>query len=140
MQMKILLKDPLFREYYLKVPRFPHHIEHPTPWTLWVSRQNKWASKNFAVWKDAFLFARPHIKEWDDFSIVSRIILFTPPPNVRNAYRHLQWCYRCRRPTTFKAYARHHALRNDIHRYFSEWPVCLYCGCREDAEHRMYPG
>lgn len=144
MQMITLLRDPIYRAYFLKAPRFPHPVHHETPWTVWVKRTRNervvWAKKDVPTFREAFTFVKPHIKEWDDFSITSRIISFFPPKNVRHAYRHLQWCYRCRRPTTFKPYARHHALKPEVHRYFADWPVCPYCGCKDDTEHRTYPG
>jgi len=72
---------------------------------------------------------------FEDVAITSRVVGFKPPENLRDHYRAAgyDWCIMCRRPTHFKAMRRHHALRDDLHRYYANHPVCVYCGMREET-------
>lgn len=144
MKMTELLKDPVFRKYFLKSPRFPYPIAQKTPWTVWIHKKSKgrlvWGRIQFTTFKEAFDYVKPRMKDWEDFSITSMVIGFVPPTNVRNAFHESDWCYRCRRPVQMRTYAKHHALKPDIHEYFADWPVCPFCGAREESQFTLVPG
>lgn len=145
MKMTELLKDPTYRKYYLKAPRFPYPIASEKPWTVWIRKPRPngkmtWARVKFATFKEAFNYCKPRMADWDDFSITSMVIGFVPPTSLRNAYELNEWCYRCRRPVEMRAFARHHALKPEIHEYFADWPVCPFCGASEEAQFTLVPG
>lgn len=146
MKMISLLKDPVYRQYFLTNPRIPYKLAAEKPWTIWArTRSSKtgamvWRRIDTATFKDAWQISRKSVSVWDDFSITSRIIGFDPPKNVRNAYELSDWCYRCRRPVEKRAYAKHHALDKDIHKYFAEWAVCPYCGSSGEYQYTLVPG
>lgn len=142
-----LLKDPIYRKYFLKTPKFPYPIAYATPWKLWVHRESRktpsrlaWVGYSFGTFAEAFYYAKPKWKEWEDFSITCTVMGFVPPKNVRNAFELSDWCMRCRRPVEMRAVERHHALRNDIHRYFADWPVCPFCGANSEPNFTLVAG
>lgn len=131
MNMTDLLKDPVYRRYFLTVPRLPYDLAIECPWRVWVLKDGKWLKRDFATFEDSFKFVKPRFRTWEDVSISSRVIGFDPPKNVRHAFNSYDWCKRCRRPSVFKTFKTHHALDNSIHRFFSHIPVCRYCGASE---------
>lgn len=141
--MRELLKDPLYRRYFLTSPKFPFRLALDKPWRVWAivgdTREDPdiWVpdfrKKDFPTFKDAFTFIKPRINKYRDFSITSRVIGFVPPKSVRAQFgEDYDWCIMCRRPTIFEPHTTHHALKDEIHRYFVEWPVCMFCGSREE--------
>lgn len=140
MKMIDLLKDPVFRKYYLRNPKFPYSLANENPWVIWIHRNSKktnrlvWANVRVPTFKDAVAYVKPRMSDWDDFSISSRVIGFDPPSSVRNTFELYDWCIMCRRPSEFRPFERHHALNPAIHKFFSHWPVCVFCGTREDPE------
>lgn len=147
--MRELLRDPVYRRYFLTTPRFPHRIANPKPWRLWVDLgveddegyyTSDFRKKDFATFKEAFNYIKlktdrfkkiPH--QVNDFAISSRVIAFVAPKSVQAPYlEDYQWCIMCRRPTLFEPYDTHHALKNSVHRYFTEIPICMFCGSREN--------
>lgn len=133
-----LLKNPTYRAYFLRQPKLPPKLHHPEPWRVWALRENgKWAGKSLATFPEAFdltkkLIRNPAIK---DAAICSRVIGFRAPEQLVMQYKAegYDWCIMCRRPTHFKAMRRHHALRDDLHKYYASHPVCPYCGIREET-------
>lgn len=147
MKMIDLLKEPEYRKYFLKSPRFPYKLAHPQPWTVWARKPSKknpgrfsWARNDFATFKEAFVYSKTNWNGWDDFSICSRIIGFDPPQSLRNAYELNDWCYRCRRPVVMRTFSKHHALNTDIHEYFVDWPICPFCGSSGEHQYTLVPG
>jgi len=147
MKMIDLLKQPEYRGYFLKSPKFPYPLACPQPWTVWINKESSktagklvWLRKDTVTFRDAVKFVSPRMKEWEDFSITSRIIGFVPPKNLRNSYELSDWCYRCRRPVEFRVFRKHHALRSDMHVYFEDWPVCPFCGSSGEQQYTLVPG
>jgi hypothetical protein len=139
--MNQLLKDPTYRKYFLKTPKFPYDLAYPTPWTVWIHRTSKkdpdklvWARVRFATFAEAIQYVNPRRSQWKDFAVTSTVIGFEPPKIVRNNYLDYDWCYRCRRPVQMRTFERHHAMNPEIHQYFSEWPVCPFCGASDDPK------
>lgn len=144
-----LLKEPVYRKYFLKAPRFPYPIAYPTPWKVWVNRESRkpdkagqlvWVSVSFTTFKEAFDYCKSRMREWEDFSICCTVMGFVPPQIVRNTFELSDWCMRCRRAVDMRAVARHHALRHDIHRFFAEWPVCPFCGASDEPNFTLVRG
>jgi hypothetical protein len=146
MNMRELLKDPLYRRYFLLSPRFPYSLAIDKPWRLWVDlgteNESNFRKKDFETFGEAFNYIKVKTDRFKkipdriaDFAISSRIIGFVAPKSVQAAYlEDYQWCIMCRRPTLFEPYETHHALRQSIHRYFTDVPVCIFCGNREQPQ------
>ncbi|QWT29852.1 hypothetical protein PP631_gp071 [Streptomyces phage KimJongPhill] len=133
-----LLKDPKYKAYFLRPAIIPKGIYHLAPFKVWaLTPAGKWAGTTAVDYREAFgkvkrLLASP---KFVDVSISSRVIGFRGPEELVMDYksRGYDWCIMCRRPVHFAPRRKHHALRDDLHRYFSAFPVCPYCGIREET-------
>jgi len=133
-----LLKDPTYRSYMLRVPKIPKGIYHPAPFRVWgLKVDGKWAGAAKPDFVTAFDLTKRMLRnpDFQDAAISSRVVGFAAPEDLRLKYQAdgYDWCIMCRRPVHFAAKKKHHALRDDLHRYFSHQPVCPYCGIREDT-------
>lgn len=133
-----LLRDPKYKAYFLRAPKLPKNLYHQAPFYVWgLKADGKWAGKAVADFPTAFDAAKKILRApaFVDVSISSRVVGFAAPEDVRLQYKAdgYDWCIMCRRPVHFVAKAKHHALRDDLHRYFSTHPVCPYCGIREET-------
>ena len=134
-----LLRHPEYKRYFLRQPVLPKKLFHPLPWRVWALKNNgKWAGKAVATFPEAFEMTKKILRTpetFKDVAISSRVVGFKPPEALKDHYRAAgyDWCIMCRRPTHFKAMRRHHALRDDLHRYYANHPVCVYCGMREET-------
>jgi hypothetical protein len=157
-KLSSLLEDPAFRRYMKTRPALPANLSSGTPWAVFVRKDNgRWLSGQFAAYEDAWSATIKYMRraDVDDVSLVSRRRLFTPPTRTEEyrvrvrkgsatrvetrtrvvpLLRHLiiypfEWCVRCRRPSSFELFERHHALPRNI-------PVddaalrCVFCGMR----------
>ncbi len=136
--LSTLLKDPKYKAYFRRPAIIPKGIYAPQPFKIWaLTPQGKWAGTTAADYAEAFgkvkrLLASP---KFVDVSISSRLIGFRAPEDLVMDYRSrgYDWCIMCRRPVHFSPRSRHHALRDDLHCYFAAFPVCPYCGIREET-------
>jgi hypothetical protein len=135
-----LLKDPTYRSYFLRAPQLPARLYHQAPYYVWaIKADGKWAGVAVPDFPTAFAKTKAILKatpnRFKDVSISSRVVGFRAPEQLVQAYRAdgYDWCIMCRRPVHFAPKRRHHALRDDLHRYFSHQPVCPYCGIREET-------
>lgn len=137
--MSELLSDPVYKAYILKTPRLPAGCRSATPWRVWGLRDDeKWAGKEFAEYRDAFELVKRMLRDprYLDVAIICKPTEFGPPPEFQ-VPPLMDWCGRCRRPTVFRQFYNHHAMR--------KWPVvseesinrCYYCAARQ-PEHRWY--
>lgn len=133
-----LLADPTYKAYFLRVPRLPQNLYHPAPFRVWgLKNDGKWAGKAVVDFTAGFALAKKILRSPDyrDVSISSRVVGFRAPEQLVTAYKAAgyDWCLMCRRPVHFTPKRRHHALREDLHRYYAHHPVCPYCGIREET-------
>lgn len=133
-----LLKDPVYRAYFVRKPVLPKNLHNPLPFKVWGLRtDNKWAGRAVASFPEAFEMTKKILRRPDfkDVSISSRVIGFRAPEQLLTAYKAdgYDWCIMCRRPVHFVARRKHHALRDDLHKFFAHEPVCPYCGIREET-------
>lgn len=136
-----LLKDPKYRAYFLRQPVLPKRLHHQAPFYVWALKPDgKWAGKAVADFPTAFDMTKKILKaipagKFEDVSISSRVVGFRAPEDLVVAYKSdgYDWCIMCRRPVHFMPKRKHHALRDDLHRYFAAHPVCPYCGIREET-------
>lgn len=136
--LSALLKDPKYRAYFLRPAVIPKGIYHPAPFKIWGLRANgKWAGTTAVDFREGFDKAKKILRSdsFVDVSISSRVVGFRAPEDLVMQYRQdgYDWCIMCRRPVHFAPKRKHHALRDDLHRYFSAHPVCPYCGIREET-------
>lgn len=136
--MATLLKDQKYRAYFLRAPQLPKHFHHLAPFYVWALKPNgKWAGKAVVDFPSAFEMTKKILKApaYSDVSISSRVIGFRGPEELVMKYRAegYDWCIMCRRPVHFMPKRKHHALRDDLHRYFAAFPVCPFCGIREET-------
>jgi len=132
-----LLEDPVYRKYFCTVPQLPAVKRLAEPWRLYVRSDRGWAKKDFFEYKDAFRLFSAKRANILDAAIVCRPMLWTPPtrvvkiknkfhangqqitkevswqPKLEGHDEDHRWCGRCRRPTVFKYFARHHALTGE---------------------------
>lgn len=133
-----LLKDPAYKAYFRRQPVLPPKLYHPAPFKVWgLKIDGRWAGKAVADYPAAFELTKKMLRapSFADVAISSRVIGFKPPENLKDDYRSrgYDWCIMCRRPVLFAPKRKHHALRDDLHRYFSHHPVCPFCGIREET-------
>lgn len=136
--LSTLIQNKVYKAYFLRQPRLPKGLHHPAPWRVWGQKTDgKWAGKAVADYPAAFELAKKMLRApaFKDVSISSRVIGFRAPEQLLVQYREAgyDWCIMCRRPVHFAAKRKHHALRDDLHRYYAHHPVCPYCGIREDT-------
>lgn len=136
--LSVLLKDPAYRAYFLRQPQLPQNLYHLAPFKVWgLKTDGKWAGKSVATFAEGFELTKKILRNpgYQDVSISSRVVGFRAPEQLRTAYKAdgYDWCIMCRRPVHFIAKRRHHALRDDLHRYYAHHPVCPYCGIREET-------
>jgi hypothetical protein len=136
--LSTLLRNEDYKRYFLRQPVLPKKLHHSAPWRVWgLKATDKWAGKAVATFPEAFDLAKKMLRHPDfkDVSISSRVVGFKPPANLQDHYRAsgYDWCLMCRRPVHFVAKRKHHALRDDLHRYYAHYPVCPYCGIREET-------
>jgi hypothetical protein len=79
-----LLEDPIYKEYFLKVPKLPVVHSGAKPWRLFVKLKSKggqWAQKDFETYGQAFKYFNRLRKEGDilDAAINCRRASFGPP-------------------------------------------------------------
>ncbi|QEQ93647.1 hypothetical protein SEA_ZUKO_69 [Streptomyces phage Zuko] len=133
-----LLKDPKYKAYFLRPALLPKKVYHPAPFRVWaLTPQGKWAGTTAVDYAEAFGKTKRLLQspKFVDVSISSRVIGFRAPEDLVQKYKAdgYDWCIMCRRPVHFMPKRRHHALRDDLHRFFAEFPVCPYCGIREET-------
>lgn len=144
-RMSRLIKDPEYRSYLTKNVVYPKNVYHPAPWRVWAQKVDPskrsgfaWSGKTFKTYGEAFDLLKRIQKAgptFEDAAISSRLIGFRAPEQLRQRYKALgyDWCVMCRRPVQFVPMRRHHALDNTLHQYYSHFPVCPYCGIREET-------
>ena len=123
-----LLKDPQYREYFLKVPKLPeHYSQSQLPWKLMIKKRGelKWRTKRFATYKEAFEGLKQLLDVCEDAVINCPSLAFDPPfktyvvkgkldkkgyplkksrvwkPKLDADMDQHFWCGHCRRPTVF---------------------------------------
>lgn len=149
-----LLEDPVFRTYMKTPPRLPPSLSHGNPWAVWArTTAGRWRGGQFETYASAWAVTVKAMRNptVQDVSLVSRRRLFDPPVEIQEykvrmkltgliqvRYReryplaHLidwpyEWCPRCRRPSMFELFTKHHAVPTMID---SCKPRCVFCGFR----------
>lgn len=134
-----LIRIPEFRAMMKKRPFLPPHMQHGTPFRLWaLTVDDRWLTKQYATYDEAWAVAVPRIKDTDKYADVCITVkpLLTPRTiTIEHAMKPLylgwEWCGRCRRPTMFRAFPpSHHALRLQPLLTDDDPFRCYYCGIR----------
>lgn len=152
-----LLKDPIYRKWFAKVPYLPKSARGGQPWYLYLQRgqDGRWSRAGLTTYAAAYKWVVNHHGEVHDFAIVSKRKSYLPPiyrPKVEingkmeparkkvywtNYPSNHNWCPYCRRPTIFREFTKHHAI-NPVHKsmgLFSMGPQirCTICGIRQEG-------
>jgi hypothetical protein len=157
-----LLDDPVYRAYMKTVPRGHFALSYGDPWQIWLrTERGRWRTGMFSKYADAWRVLVKNYRRRDDVAdivLVSRRLFYGPPGEWRKVRVRvpargnqpastrieerwfptftwdagLEWCGRCRRPTTFRRlYPDHHALRRQPCLSIEDSDVrCMYCGIR----------
>lgn len=152
-----LLDDPVYKKYFCTVPKLPDVPRIAPPWRLYAKVEGKgWAKRDFPSYQGAFRAfgkLRPGLL---DAAIVCLPMLLDPPtkvvkikgkyvngvqvtkeilwqPKLEGHEQDHHWCGRCRRPTTFGYFTKHHAFRGENARLMDpSVRRCVICGIRLD--------
>lgn len=149
-----LLDDPVYRTYMKKPPRLPDTMTFGTPWAVWArTRTGKWRGGLFETYQQAWPVTIRAMRsdKIQDVSLISRRKLFTPPVRIEEYKARLvasqkivvrtreipilahllvwpfEWCPRCRRPTMYELFDKHHAAQIPID---PNAPRCWFCSLR----------
>lgn len=137
-----LLRDPVYRTYVKKTPVMPAH--HMFPWQVWglTTAKGTWKTKRYPTYREALDQMIAMLKapgttghKFADVAITSLPVFYAPPAKLQWS-PFLDWCSRCRRPTSFSSYddeTTHHALRHRIALTEDLPHRCVYCGIRKVA-------
>lgn len=71
--LRDLLKDPQYKQYFLKVPTLPGHYTPETkPWKLMALKRGEvqWRTKRFGTYREAFEATKKLLKNPDFFDVV----------------------------------------------------------------------
>lgn len=143
--LRELLADPVFRMYYKKEPRLPESLQWGEPWQMWaVTHDGRWGTRKFETYAEAWAKTIEFYRQPDKFRdvcIVSRRVMFDPPPRAFWSASKFSWCSRCRRPSEFRQRSpQHHALRSMPVLTDDNPRRCYYCGIRKVAMRFWVPG
>lgn len=152
--MKVLLQDPLYRKWVLRIPHMQDAKFNPTngdrPWRVFVQREEagRWGIKEFKSYKKALAFFARAVKSgvWDA-TINHKVHLFGRPmlrPRAggravrwENIPEGHLWCPMCRRPTVFRFYPKqkHPVMPNPVR---PDVLRCSICGASSDFVRRYW--
>lgn len=153
--IKELLRDPQYRDYFIKAPKLPDHMtNNPAilPWKLYVLKrgENNWRSKRFHTYREAFAGLKKMLPVIDNGAINCPALSFLPPfknytikstgkqvtklwqPKIDSDMADHKWCPHCRRPTIF-----HMAMKPFVSPSGTKIPLgepmmrCMICGASE---------
>jgi len=81
--MRVLMEDPLFRQYMKIPPRLPKNLRTGNPYQIWVNRDGNWGTALKPTYADAWKVFVHHYKasrdDHRDVTLVSRRVFFAPP-------------------------------------------------------------
>lgn len=129
--LRELLKDPLYRQWFGKVPKLKFG-GHERPWRVYAQDEpgGKWTRTYFPSYGKAYAFVRENLRESHDMALSCGPQGYRPPvvkvkgkrqyyvPDVVarvnldaavDVHKHI-WCPFCRRWTLFLWYKKHHAM------------------------------
>lgn len=149
--LRELLKDPLYRKWFGKVPELKKMLRTRPPWRVYIQEEfkGKWSDTRFEKYSQAYNYVRANLKDVHDMTIncpsqgfkqpvvkqggVKK--LYVPPAvqladedTVNDTHNHI-WCPFCRRWTLFLYYKFHHSLPRTWGTLAAE-RRCKICGIR----------
>lgn len=144
LSIKELLQDPAFKAWMQRPPKLKPTPARTPPWILYVrvrvDGKTGWRKAEFETYPKAFNGLVKYLREGDlvDAAIHSKRQWFKPPVvRSKSGFTHYwptppghRWCGYCRRPTVFKCFSKHHAMKGVFATYE---PRCSICGLREAA-------
>lgn len=165
--LRDLLKDPVYKKWFLKTPTLEYTAATSPPWYLYLLDNGKWKRGNAASYKGALKWAAAHLKEYDDIVIHSKRQAFRPirlrksynPPRFYKVkgkkgkveamevvewdkfpHDHM-WCPFCRRPTVWIPFKWHHGFTGaSVNGVLPPDNRCHCCGLRAVEAMRINDG
>lgn len=136
-----LLDVPEYKRYFLQAPRIPDHLTRDgAAWQVWVRVAKEdakvaWRGTKHGTYRDAIGAVSVALKlpSMLDIAVVSRRLSFMPPDTLTHLIprgRTMDWCRRCRRPSSFDVRYTHHALVGAPAITNDDPERCFYCGGR----------
>jgi len=137
--LRELLKDPQYKQYFLKIPQLPAHVRPSSqPWKLMVLKvgEKQWRTKKFGTYKEAFLALKKLLPNESIYDMVINCpgLDWQPPIRLAKVKGRTDakgkpilravvwkpvidadlplhyWCPYCRRPTKFDYFSSHPAM------------------------------
>jgi hypothetical protein len=129
-------QDPLYKAWFMKPATLTSLCSTP-PWRLFVQLEadGRWAKVDLPSYAKAYAQVRLRLPDAYDMAIHCKPQEFKPPV-VKIGERRLywpcpdghEWCGLCRRPTVFRFFSRHPAMKYPVS---SEESRCSICGVRK---------
>ncbi len=128
-----LLDDPAYRRFMKQLPS-PEPKAIGLPWFVYAQKgQLQWRGKGFVTYADAWPTFVKVVRNdaYVDVALVSKRVLYKMPPEIAHIMSWpFEWCPRCRRPTMYELFKRHHAMRGNI--FASRAARCVFCAIKWD--------
>lgn len=102
--LRELMDDPAYRAFIKVIPRLPQNLDWGSPWAVYKLRTDgRWFGGQFADYREAWGVTVKAMRSpgVEDVAIVSRRLLITRMPVGYQVPWGMDWCNRCRRPTTW---------------------------------------
>lgn len=131
----LLAKDKFYTAWFSRVPKLTTFHTTP-PWRLYVQREEKgsWARVDIEAFSKAYNEVKRRLPDTWDMAIHCKPQGFLPPV-LKSSGKHVwlpmpdghNWCEYCRRPTVFRFFKRHPAIKQVI---TTDELRCCICGAR----------
>jgi hypothetical protein len=138
----LLSKDKFYKAWFSKPPTLKV-LHHTPPWRVYVRKeqQGSWARVDVEAFGKAHNEIVRRLPDYWDFALHSKCQAFLPPV-LKAGGKHVwlpmpdghNWCEYCRRPTVFKFFKRHPAIRQVIN---PDDLRCGICGARLQSMHKI---
>lgn len=148
--LRELLRDPIYKAWFQKIPKLSAEVAHTPPWRVYVQKEQfgSWAKLELPRYVKAYGWTAKNLKLYHDIVIMSKRQEFKPPVVKTSTGKKVywpcpdghRWCPYCRRPTVFAYFSRHHMFsgRYNGNSSASGFKRCMVCGIRLVATKEYY--
>lgn len=128
--LRTLLSHDLYKEYFKRPPK-PFMSSTPQWTVVAISREGKYGKVSRETFPEAFQKAKELLKRPDirDVSIFCKNRIAPVPVFADELMAPADdWCGRCRRPSVFRLYGKHHPALRDAPVIVEGMRRCYFCG------------